>query len=108
MIGRGVLTKPSFVGPFCRSVGAQSTTQLWHADPLHSLIHLGYNMVVTLSRYGVGKPFQNRDTMYCRRTHAACLFFFVRQFGCTAAAFFGKEEMPHSSARVLFAIGCVD
>ncbi len=29
LIGRCVLTAPPFVGPFCRSVGAQSTTQPW-------------------------------------------------------------------------------
>ncbi len=35
MIGRGGLTTPlAFVGPFCRSVGAQSTTQSWRAEPL--------------------------------------------------------------------------
>ncbi len=27
LIGRGVLTTPQFVGPFCREVGAQSTVQ---------------------------------------------------------------------------------
>ncbi len=26
LIGRGVLTTPPVIGPFCRSVGAQSTT----------------------------------------------------------------------------------
>ncbi len=30
----GVLTTPQFVGPFCRSVGAQFTAQSWHTDPL--------------------------------------------------------------------------
>ncbi len=34
LIGRGVLTLPPFVGPFCSSVGDQSTAQSWHADPL--------------------------------------------------------------------------
>ncbi len=34
LIGRGVLVTPPFVGLFCRSVGAQSTTKAWHADPL--------------------------------------------------------------------------
>ncbi len=34
LIGRGVLITPPFVGPFCRSVGAQSTVQAWLADPL--------------------------------------------------------------------------
>ncbi len=31
---RGVLTIPPFIGPFCMSVGAQSTVESWHADPL--------------------------------------------------------------------------
>ncbi len=31
---RGVRTAPSFVGPFCRSVGTQSTTQPLYTDPL--------------------------------------------------------------------------
>ncbi len=35
LIGRGVLTTPSFVGPFCRSVGAQSAAQRWHTDPIN-------------------------------------------------------------------------
>ncbi len=30
LIGRGVVTNPSFVGPFCMSVGAQSAAQPWH------------------------------------------------------------------------------
>ncbi len=34
MIDRGVLITPPLVGQFYRSVGAQSTTQLWRADPL--------------------------------------------------------------------------
>ncbi len=34
MIDRGVLITLPFVGPFCRSVGAKSTTQPWRADPL--------------------------------------------------------------------------
>ncbi len=34
MINRDVLITPPFVGPYCRSVGAQSTTEPWHADPL--------------------------------------------------------------------------
>ncbi len=29
-----MLTTPPFVGPYCRSVGAQSTTQPRHVDPL--------------------------------------------------------------------------
>ncbi len=33
LIGRGVLITPAFVGPFCRSVDAQSTAQPWHTDP---------------------------------------------------------------------------
>ncbi len=34
--GGSLLATPSFVGAFCRSVGAQSiiTSQLWHTDPL--------------------------------------------------------------------------
>ncbi len=59
---------------------------------IYTLIHLGYSMVVTPSRYGVGKPFQNRHDVL--QKDARCMSaFFVRQFGCTAAAFFGKEEM---------------
>ncbi len=34
LIGKGVLAIPPFVGPVCRSVGAQSTTQSWHINPL--------------------------------------------------------------------------
>ncbi len=34
LIDRGVLITPPFVEPFCRSVGAQSTTEAWRADPL--------------------------------------------------------------------------
>ncbi len=34
LIGGVVLVTPPFVGPFCRSVGAQSTAQSWRADPL--------------------------------------------------------------------------
>ncbi len=36
LIDRSVLITPPFVGPFCRSVGAQSATQPWRADPLTS------------------------------------------------------------------------
>ncbi len=36
-IGRGVLIAPPFIGQFCRSMGAQSTTQPWSA---YSLIGL--------------------------------------------------------------------
>ncbi len=32
MLGRGVLTTPPFVGPFCRSVGAPVTTQAGHIE----------------------------------------------------------------------------
>ncbi len=31
---RSLMITPSFVGPFCMSVGAQSTAQSWHIDPL--------------------------------------------------------------------------
>ncbi len=34
MIDIGVLTTPPFVEPFCRSVGAQSTAQPWHTEPV--------------------------------------------------------------------------
>ncbi len=34
LIGRGVLTTLPLVGPFVRPVGAQSTAQPWHTDPL--------------------------------------------------------------------------
>ncbi len=34
LIGRGVLILPPFVGPFCRPVGAQYTTQPWRVDNL--------------------------------------------------------------------------
>ncbi len=33
LIGRGVMTAPPFIGPFCMSLGAQSTAQSWHTDP---------------------------------------------------------------------------
>ncbi len=33
-IGRGVVTIPPLIGPFSMSVGAQSTAQSWHTDPL--------------------------------------------------------------------------
>ncbi len=33
MIGRGVLTAPAFIGPFCLPVDAKSTAQPWHSDP---------------------------------------------------------------------------
>ncbi len=36
-IGRGMLITPPFIGQFCRSVDAQSTTQPWRADPLIGL-----------------------------------------------------------------------
>ncbi len=39
LIGRGVLIAPPFVGPLCRSAGAQSTTQPWHSDPLTPFIY---------------------------------------------------------------------
>ncbi len=32
LIGRAALTKPPFVGPFCRPVGAQFTAQSWHIE----------------------------------------------------------------------------
>ncbi len=36
LIGRGVVTTPPFIDPFCRSVGARSTAQSGHTDPLTS------------------------------------------------------------------------
>ncbi len=33
-MGIGLVTTPPFIGPFCRSVGAQATTQSWHTDLL--------------------------------------------------------------------------
>ncbi len=40
LIGRGVLVTPPFVGPFCRRVGTQSTTQPWRAHPLTTELQL--------------------------------------------------------------------
>ncbi len=37
LVGRCVLISPPFAGIFCRSVGAQSTTQPWRVDPLTPL-----------------------------------------------------------------------
>ncbi len=34
LIDRGLLTTLPFVGPFCRSLGVQSTTHPWYSDPL--------------------------------------------------------------------------
>ncbi len=44
--GRGVLSTPPFVGPFRRSVGAQSTAKLWHTDPLTPMY---FKVVIDLS-----------------------------------------------------------
>ncbi len=35
-----MLASPPFVGPFCRSAGAQSTTQPWRADTMGTVLQL--------------------------------------------------------------------
>ncbi len=44
LLDRGVLTTPSFVEPFCRSAGAQSTTQPWHTEPFGTMFGGGGNL----------------------------------------------------------------
>ncbi len=46
LIGRVVLTTPP-LGPFCRTVGAQSTTQSWNTDSLTPNDFSGQNLPIT-------------------------------------------------------------
>ncbi len=56
LIGRGVLTtSPFVVGPFCTSVGAQTSIQPWRVDPL--------TLLFTPVGAGVGKEFSDKSVV---------------------------------------------
>ncbi len=45
------MTAPPFIGSFCMSVGAQSTAQSWHTDPLTPKVYNAHNGSYLKSKY---------------------------------------------------------
>ncbi len=75
LIGRGVLITPPLFGPFCRSAGAQSTTQSWRADSLTPLPGLGIYLTVSALQAHIQDERANESPRSSKQPSAsACTF----------------------------------